>query len=390
MVDRKTIQSQLADLSARLEELELRLDEHEEPEQSRYANDASSSERRYCCVPVRPPRTFEADVTPDRARAILNLGNKWVNGTPLRYYFFTTGQYGGDNSQREVVRRAFNVWKDVGIGVTFTEVSSPATAEIRIAFDHSAGSWSHVGRDILNVPSGDRTMNFGWNLNVQGSNGLDTAVHEIGHTLGLEHEHQNPNAGITWNEPAVYDYFARTQSPPWSQSTTFFNILRKIDASTVGGTTWDPDSIMHYAFARGLILQPTQYQNGLTPHGGLSDRDKQVIRQYYPGGGGTPPTSEMKVGESQLLNIAPGEQKDLFFTPAENREYTFQTFGDSDTVIVLFEEDPAQPHYMGGDDDSGSNRNAMLRLRLVDGRKYRLKVRLYYKLASGQPSVMVW
>ena len=27
----------------------------------------------------------------------------------------------------------------------------------------------------------------------------DTALHGIGHTLGLPHEHQNPNAGIVWD-----------------------------------------------------------------------------------------------------------------------------------------------------------------------------------------------
>jgi hypothetical protein len=32
----------------------------------------------------------------------------------------------------------------------------------------------------------------------------DTALHGIGHTLGLPHEHQNPNAGIVWDEKTVY------------------------------------------------------------------------------------------------------------------------------------------------------------------------------------------
>lgn len=391
MSDRKTIQSQLADLAARLEEIELRLEERDEHSYAqRSPQDSTDAPRNYCCIPVQPPRTFSADVSPDRARAIINLGKKWAVGTPLHYYFFTSGQFGGDSTQQDVVRRAFDVWKGVGIGLTFTEVSSPANAEIRIAFDHTNGSWSQVGRDALNVGQGGRTMNFGWNLNVPGPNGLDTAIHEIGHALGLEHEHQNSNAGIVWNEQAVYDYFYRTQNPPWDQNTTFYNILRKIDPSTVSGTTWDPDSIMHYAFASGLILQPAQYRTGLTPHGGLSERDKQVIRQFYPTTPGGSGVSDLRIGESQILNIAAGEQKDMVFTPPENRVYNFQTFGASDTVMVLFEDDGAQPHYIAGDDDSGDNRNAKLQVRLVDGRRYRLKVRLYYKLATGQPSVMVW
>lgn len=118
--------------------------------------------------------------------------------------------------------------------------------------------------------------------------------------------------------------------------------------------------------------------------------DKQVVRQFYPPGGGAVMGSDLRVGESQFLNIAPGEQKDLLFTAPENRTYTFQTFGDSDTVMVLFEEDGPQLHYIAGDDDSGFSRNALIRVRLIDGRRFRLKIRLYYATASGHPSVMVW
>lgn len=391
MVDRKTIQSQLADIAARLEELELRVEEREDHPVAPGAKGNEPGERlNYCCIPPQPPRTFSADINPERARAILAIGNKWVNGTPLRYYFFTTGTFGGDSTQQDVVRRAFDVWKDIGIGLTFTEVASPANAEVRIGFDHTAGSWSLVGTDVLNAGVSERTMNFGWNLNVSGSNGLDTAVHEIGHTLGLQHEHQNPNAGITWNVQAVYDYFARTQSPPWTHAVTDFNILRKIDPSSVSGTTWDPDSIMHYAFVAGLIDKPAQYRTGLYPRGGLSDGDKQVIRQFYPPAGNTVASPELRVKESQFLNVAAGEQRDLLFTAPENREYTMRTFGDADTVMVLFEDAGGQLHYIGGDDDSGDDRNAELRVRLIDGRRYRLKIRLYYKTDSGTPSVMVW
>lgn len=392
MADRRTLQSQLDDLYERLQELELRLDERKEQYSgmAEAIHDDSSQAPRFCCVPPQPQREFASQVSDERARAIVSLGNKWVNGTPLRYYFFTSGTFGGDSTQQDVVRRAFDTWKNIGIGLTFAEVTSPGSAEIRIGFDHTDGSWSYVGREILNRGVSERTMNFGWNLNVPGPNGLDTAVHEIGHTLGLHHEHQNSSAGIVWNDQAVYDYFARTQSPPWDRNETLFNVLRKIDPATVGGSTWDPNSIMHYAFAAGLISAPEQYRHGLRPAGGLSEKDKQVIRQFYPPGGGSVSGSDLKIGESQILNIAPGEQKDLQFTAPVNRRYTFQTFGDSDTVMVLFEDDGVRLNYIAGDDDSGADRNARLRVRLIDGRKYRLKIRLYYTTTSGHPSVMVW
>src|SRR5262249_13757272 len=112
------------------------------------------------------------------------------------------------------------------------------------------GSWSYIGTDILKYQDLGRTMNYGWDLTTIW--GHATALHEIGHTLGLPHEHQNPGAGIVWNEPKVYAYFS---GPPdnWDHDTIFSNIIKKLRESDVEGSRWDPQSIMHYPFEPGLI-----------------------------------------------------------------------------------------------------------------------------------------
>ena len=58
--------------------------------------------------------------------------------------------------------------------------------------------------------------------------------------------------------------------------------------------------------------------------------------------------------------------------------------------MVLFEEDDGDFHYLEGDDDSGFRRNAAFTVRLIKGRRYQLRIRLYYAAASGNTAVMMW
>jgi len=213
-------------------------------------------------------------------------------------------------------------------------------------------------------------------------------VHEIGHTLGFPHEHQNPKAGIVWDEEAVYASCAR---PPnnWDRDTTYHNIIRKINPDTVQGTNWDPDSIMHYPFEPGLIKEPEKYSNGLTPEQGLSERDKTWARTIYP-----PLTdadyAKLELLQSVTLDIAPGEQKNFRIQPSVTRYYDISTFGTSDTVMVLFEDQDGELRYLTADDDSGENYNASIRIKLFKDHKYVLRIRLYYKTRSGETAVMMW
>ena len=357
--------------------------------EQQYRTDAAPSAEQngnyaYCELPNVPEPVFEADVNPGRADALRVIRTKWVNGTVLHFNFFA-----GREQEKDVVREAFDLWKNVGIGLRFEEVDSPTEAEIKIAFVRGAGSKSFVGTDSIDLAPGpdEQTMNFGWDLTRHPSE-IDTAVHEIGHAIGFPHEHQNPNAGIVWNEEAV---FADLAGPPngWTREKTFFNIIRKIDPDTVQGSEWDPNSIMHYPFRAGLINEPAKYRAGLFPAGGLSARDTTWVRTFYP------PLSdadheELRPFDSVRLGIAAGEQKNFVIRPDATRYYEIRTFGTSDTVMVLFEDQNGEPRYLTAEDDSGEDRNAHIRVKLLRGRRYVLRIRLYYAGSEGEAAAMIW
>ena len=385
MASKKTQSTRILELEARLEELEERLSAESEPFEG-----AKDSLQQFCSLPEHPDPQFDDDISPDREDAIVSTGDKWVNGTNIHYFLFSKGRFGGSNKAQDVVRLAFQAWKDLGIGLTFTEVSDIRDSELRIGFLRGNGSWSYVGTVALRIGQTERTMNFGWDITQSGPNGFDTALHEIGHALGLKHEHQNPNAGIVWDREAVYDYFQRTQTPPWSRDKTDRNILNKLDPTTVDGSDWDPNSIMHYAFTAGLIDKPKQYRSGLRPSGGLSAKDIETARRFYPAQSNMASHKQLTPYESERLSLGPGEQCDFFFEPEHSRDYTFSTFGPCDTVIVLFEVIDGEPIYIEGDNDSGQNRNASFTVRLIKGRRYKLCIRHYYSWADGDMSIMVW
>jgi len=146
---------------------------------------------------------------------------------------------------------------------------------------------------------------------------------------------------------------------------------------------------MHYGFGPGLIIRPPEYAGGLTPELGLSEVDIAEVRRFYPP---IIPSQydELEPFTLKMLSLEPAEQKNYDVKPNATRTYTLQTFGNSDTVMVLFEEVDGELRFLAGDDDSGTSLNSRIEPRLYPDRQYVLRIRMYSQYASGDTGVMMW
>lgn len=92
-------------------------------------------------------------------------------------------------------------------------------AEIRVGFDQK-GRWSLVGDESINstIPgggSGQASLNLGGFDQARPADWRGTVIHEFGHALGFEHEHQSPAAACNfrfYNDPG---YELTTDKEGW-------------------------------------------------------------------------------------------------------------------------------------------------------------------------------
>jgi hypothetical protein len=232
-----------------------------------------------CCVHRVLPSQFRdhhAALAASEARARLALGpihpmsaalltsSHWAPGRLLRVAF-----RGGTRAARQEWLDAAATWMKYA-NIRFKQVTS-GPAEVRVTFE-PGGSWSYIGTQILAIPGDQPTMNIGW------PDDMGRTLHEIGHTLGLIHEHQNPLAKIHWNRAAVLAYYA---GPPnyWPPEETIANVLEPVNPATLTNGGFDRLSIMLYAIPEELVEDKADATPWNTC---LSAGDEGFIAKIYP------------------------------------------------------------------------------------------------------------
>lgn len=195
---------------------------------------------------------------------------QWAPGTVLK-----VSLNGGTQYVRNKVIQYAKEWEKYA-NIRFQFVTNDRTAPIRVSFT-SGGSWSYLGRQSLQISSSQPTMNYGWfNNSTSDSEFSRTTIHEFGHALGMIHEQQHPQAGIPWDKPKVYEYYAETQG--WSQAQVDQNLFATYSPSQTNFSAYDKLSIMHYPVDESLTIGTFSVGWNTV----LSSTDKTFIAAVYP------------------------------------------------------------------------------------------------------------
>lgn len=145
----------------------------------------------------------------------------------------------GDEGQKELVRQSARQWLSGALGslVQFSFDVTRPRAQITINLQSDRNN-SIVGRASADYAQSQATMNL--------FNMIDHIImHEFGHALGLNHEHQNPAVAIRWNKPAV---IAEMAKQGWTPEMCEQNIFTRFNSSyaCVGDPGFNRNSIMLY------------------------------------------------------------------------------------------------------------------------------------------------
>ena len=259
------------------------------------------------------------------------IGETWPDGR-LPYRFIgalAAPDTDAERALRDTVIAAMQIWEDE-VGVDFVHDTNPLTPYV--VQIEGLETMTGTGSSPIGFGSSDHVVRF--NL---GDATMRTALHELGHTLGLFHEHTRPDRDdyIVYHEECVE---VTADSDPRHNFT-------KASTSSFGHGPFDFDSVMLYSSGAFAVASPPgcftlTRLNGSTFSGGqdLSDGDIAAVRTLYAGFGDSSSDDE-GLGEAVAVGDFNGDGRDDVASGAPRERVGLWASG---AVFVWLSSDDAQ------------------------------------------------
>ncbi|MFV1440767.1 M12 family metallopeptidase [Phaeobacter sp. JH20_30] len=221
-------------------------------------------------------------------QSVVDQFKVWEAGQTLKVCF-----YSGQEAAKQFFVDTANVWDEItsisfdfGTAPSFYGCSASGDYHIRVALAPGGGNWSYVGTDSAKVsqakPSLRISMAEPFSLISRRSVG-GTILHELGHALGLKHEHQSPEANcedeIDWDK-----LYAELAKPPnkWDKDKVDHNLRPLVASQRLRTSEYDAKSIMHYALPASWFKQGSAASCYIKKNTSLSDLDVAAAEETYP------------------------------------------------------------------------------------------------------------
>lgn len=222
------------------------------------------------CMPPADSETSAPARAARTKRGITDTSKRWPDGV------ITVSLDLRDQKSKALVVDAIREWAHHTPGLRFRIVEGKE-GDIRISDDEGLkGNWSQLGTDAKDIPLNEPTMHLERNDNSKEFRRV--VLHEFGHALGLEHEHQHPEHDVNWNKDVVYRHFVEVEG--WDEEDIEANLFKIPTGSDLLTTSYDRESVMHYA----IDPRATQDGRGVPTRYSLSEGDKAIIRKLYTPG----------------------------------------------------------------------------------------------------------
>ena len=223
----------------------------------------------------------------------------WPAGSTLTGCFFA-----GDSALRaqlvasgEDWARIANIKFDFGRPPAYRDCDGAKPSDIRVAFRPEFGGQSRIGTRALDANPQRPTVYIGVGADVGATTRTvpeikGTMLHELGHVLGLPHEHNHPDspcpgefrlADICGRDGASIAADVGETQPRLEAMIRLETVTRLAGPQSVMSRPYDVDSIMHYRFHAGLLKSGVASRCHSRRPREISPGDRARLAILYPG-----------------------------------------------------------------------------------------------------------